>query len=98
RFSRDWSSDVCSSDLAGRTKKRGKVIIQSYDPGHRILQQVTAHDYMEMFEEQLYEREQYQYPPSNRIIRITFKHKDYNKLNEAEIGRASCRETGCRWM
>lgn len=68
---------------AGRTKKRGKVIIQSYDPGHRILQQVTAHDYMEMFEEQLYEREQYQYPPSNRIIRITFKHKDYNKLNEA---------------
>lgn len=68
---------------AGRTKKRGKVIIQSYDPHHRILQQVTTHDYMEMFNEQLYEREQYHYPPSNRIIKITFKHKDYNKLNEA---------------
>ncbi|WP_026813870.1 replication restart helicase PriA [Arenibacter certesii] len=68
---------------AGRTQKRGKVIIQSYDPDHRILQQVTTHDYVEMFNEQLYEREQFKYPPGNRIIRITFKHKDYNKLNEA---------------
>lgn len=68
---------------AGRTKKRGKVIIQSYNPEHRILQQVTANNYVEMFNEQLYEREQYKYPPSNRIIKITFKHRDYNKLNEA---------------
>jgi primosomal protein N' (replication factor Y) len=36
-----------------------------------------------MFKEQLYEREQYHYPPVNRIIRITFKHKDYNKVGEA---------------
>lgn len=68
---------------AGRTQKRGKVIIQSYDPDHRILQQVTTHDYEEMVNEQLYEREQFKYPPGNRIIKITFKHKDYNKLNEA---------------
>lgn len=68
---------------AGRTKKRGKVIIQSYNPNHRILQQVTTNEYVEMFKEQLYEREQFNYPPANRIIKITFKHKDYNKLNEA---------------
>ncbi|MBC8767895.1 primosomal protein N' [Arenibacter sp. BSSL-BM3] len=68
---------------AGRTKKRGKVIIQSYNPNHRILQQVTTSDYDGMFMEQIYEREQYKYPPINRIIKITFKHKDYNKLNEA---------------
>jgi len=68
---------------AGRTKKRGKVIIQTYNPNHRILQQVTTGDYSGMFQEQIYEREQYKYPPINRIIKITFKHKDYNKLNEA---------------
>lgn len=68
---------------AGRTKKRGKVIIQSYNPNHRILQQVTTNDYKGMFQEQIYEREQYKYPPINRIIKITFKHKDYNKLNDA---------------
>ena len=68
---------------AGRTKKRGKVIIQSYNPYHQILKQVSTNNYEEMFTEQLYERKQYKYPPLNRIIKITFKHKEYNKLNEA---------------
>ena len=71
------------SGRAGRTKKQGKVIIQSYNPYHQILKQVSTNDYESMFEEQLYEREQYIYPPQNRIIRITFKHKEYNRLNEA---------------
>ena len=71
------------SGRAGRTKKRGKVIIQSYNPYHQILKQVSTGDYEGMFKEQLYERQQYKYPPINRIIKVTFKHKDYNKLNEA---------------
>ena len=71
------------SGRAGRTKKRGKVIIQSYNPYHQILKQVTTGDYDAMYKEQLYEREQYKYPPVNRIIKITFKHKNYNVLNEA---------------
>ncbi|MGB5821537.1 MAG: primosomal protein N' [Saonia sp.] len=70
---------------AGRTRKRGKVIIQTYNPYHQILKQVTTHDFQNMFKEQLYEREQYKYPPINRIIKITFKHKDYNKLNDASL-------------
>jgi primosomal protein N' (replication factor Y) len=68
---------------AGRTQKRGKVIIQSYNPYHQILKQVTTGDYETMFQEQVYEREQYKYPPVNRIIKITFKHKNYSTLNEA---------------
>lgn len=71
------------SGRAGRTKKRGKVIIQSYNPYHQILKQVTTSAYEGMYAEQLYEREQYKYPPINRIIKITFKHKNYNVLNEA---------------
>jgi len=71
------------SGRAGRTKKRGKVIIQTYNPYHQILKQVSTGDYDGMFQEQLYEREQYKYPPTNRIIKITLKHKNYNVLNEA---------------
>ena len=71
------------SGRAGRTKKRGKVIIQTYNPYHQILKQVSTGDYDAMYQEQLYEREQYKYPPTNRIIKITFKHKNYNVLNEA---------------
>lgn len=68
---------------AGRTKKRGKVIVQSYNPYHQILKQVSTHAYDEMYQEQIYEREQFKYPPINRILKITLKHKEYNKLNEA---------------
>ncbi|AWX43051.1 Primosomal protein N' [Flagellimonas maritima] len=68
---------------AGRTKKRGKVLIQTYNPYHQILQQVTTNDYDKMFAEQYYEREQFKYPPIVRIIKLTLKDKDYNKLNEA---------------
>ncbi|WP_350285505.1 primosomal protein N' [uncultured Croceitalea sp.] len=68
---------------AGRTKKRGKVLIQSYNPYHQILHQVANYDYEKMFAEQLYEREQFKYPPHIRIIKIILKDRDYNKLNEA---------------
>lgn len=71
------------SGRAGRTKKRGKVIIQTYNPYHQILKQVTTGEYDQMFAEQIYERQQFKYPPENRIIKITFKHKNYNVLNEA---------------
>lgn len=71
------------SGRAGRTKKRGRVVIQTYNPYHQILKQVTNSDYEGMYKEQLYEREQFKYPPLNRIIKITFKHKNYNVLNEA---------------
>ncbi|WP_293294977.1 primosomal protein N' [Allomuricauda sp.] len=68
---------------AGRTKKRGKVLIQTYNPYHQILQQVTTNNYDKMFQEQFYEREQFKYPPLVRLIKITLKDKDFNKLNEA---------------
>lgn len=68
---------------AGRTKKRGKVLIQTYNPYHQILQQVSVNDYSGMYADQIEERHQYKYPPFYKLIKITSKHKDYNKVNEA---------------
>ncbi len=62
---------------AGRTKERGKVLIQSYSPDHMILQQVSSYDYGTMYKEQIEERYQFKYPPFQRLIKITFKHRDY---------------------
>jgi len=66
---------------AGRTTERGKVLIQTYNPYHKILQQVSNNDYVSMFNEQLDERYNYKYPPIYRLIKITLKHRDYNKVN-----------------
>lgn len=68
---------------AGRTKKRGKVIVQTYNPYHQILQQVSVGDYEGMFTDQLNDRRQFHYPPFYRLIKITLKHKEYNRVNES---------------
>jgi len=67
---------------AGRTEKRGKVLIQTYNPYHQILQQASMNNFDEMFKDQLNDRRQYKYPPFYRLIKITLKHKDYTKVNE----------------
>ncbi|MGB0896804.1 MAG: replication restart helicase PriA [Flavobacteriaceae bacterium] len=67
---------------AGRFDKKGKVIIQSYNPFHNILQQVSTHDYESMYKEQIDQRHIYKYPPTNKLIKITFKHRDYNKVEQ----------------
>ncbi|MDG1385295.1 MAG: primosomal protein N' [Flavobacteriaceae bacterium] len=67
---------------AGRTDTRGKVVIQTYNPHHTILQQVSINDYASMFAEQLEERRIYKYPPYYRLVKLTIKHKNYNKVNE----------------
>ncbi|WP_047547487.1 primosomal protein N' [Psychroserpens sp. Hel_I_66] len=69
------------SGRAGRTEERGKVLIQTYNPYHKILQQVSTNSYFDMFEEQLGERHVYKYPPVFRMIKITLKHKDYQKVD-----------------
>lgn len=68
---------------AGRTKKQGKVLIQTYNPHHKIVQQVAANDFESMFTEQLEERYQYQYPPYFKLIKFTLKSRDYSKTNDA---------------
>ncbi len=67
---------------AGRTDVRGKVLIQTYNPYHKILQQVSNNDYVSMYKEQMDERFNYKYPPVYRLIKITLKHRDYNKVND----------------
>ncbi len=69
------------SGRAGRSKKQGKVAIQTYNPYHQILQQVSTTNYTEMYKEQLQDRWQYKYPPYYRLIKITLKHRDYNKVD-----------------
>ncbi|WP_066217690.1 replication restart helicase PriA [Formosa haliotis] len=73
------------SGRAGRTEKQGKVLIQTYNPYHNILQQVSTNNYEAMYKEQMDERYNFKYPPVYRLIRVTLKHKDFNRVNNASI-------------
>lgn len=70
---------------SGRFDKKGRVVIQTFNPYHNIIQQVTNYDYKSMYKEQMYERHNFQYPPFYRLIRLTLKHRDFEKLKESSF-------------
>ncbi len=80
---RTYQLMVQVSGRAGRDQKRGKVAIQTFNPYHQILQQVTIHDYEAMYQDQMNERHQFSYPPLVRLVRIVLKHKDFIKVDTA---------------
>ncbi|MDI1255203.1 MAG: primosomal protein N' [Flavobacterium sp.] len=84
-FERSFQMMTQVSGRAGRSEKRGKVIIQTYNPDHNTIQQVTNNDFSGMYREQLYERHIYKYPPYFRLVKLTLKHRDFDKLKEGSM-------------
>src|SRR5690606_38505893 len=75
-FERAYQLMVQVSGRAGRKEKRGKVVIQTFNPDHWIIRQVIDNDYQTMYNQEIFERKSYSYPPFFRLIEFTFKHKD----------------------
>jgi primosomal protein N' (replication factor Y) len=84
-FERSFQMMTQVAGRSGRSEKQGKVVIQTYNPNHNTIQQVTNNDYIGMYKEQLYDRKIYKYPPYFRIIKLTLKQRDYNKLKEGAM-------------
>ena len=68
---------------AGRSDKKGNVFIQTFQPDHPTLEYVLNHDYQALYETQKKERKNFRYPPYYRMIRITFKSRQYDVVNTA---------------
>ena len=84
-FERSFQMMTQVAGRAGRAAKQGKVVIQTYNPAHNTIQQVTNTDYVGMYKEQLYDRQIYKYPPYFRIIKLTLKQRDFDKLKEGSM-------------
>ena len=81
-FERSFQMMTQVAGRAGRADKVGEVIIQTYAPLHPVIQQVQQSDYLSMYNDQLHDRNIYFYPPFFRLIKITLKHKDFEKLKQ----------------
>ncbi len=55
---------------SGRGAQKGKVIFQTYNEDNLFLQKAKEQDYLSFFEKERELREQYDYPPYSKIIRI----------------------------
>lgn len=65
------------SGRAGRRDgSRGKVVVQTYEPTHPILQFVRQHDYEGYYRREIAQRQRFFYPPFVRLIYVYIKHRD----------------------
>ncbi len=75
------------TQVAGRAGRRvgaeAEVVIQTSQPTHRILQYVIDNDFETMALTLLSEREAFFYPPYSRLIEISLRHRDVNRLHTA---------------
>ncbi|NNE26153.1 MAG: primosomal protein N' [Saprospiraceae bacterium] len=60
---------------AGRRAKKGKVILQTFNPDHPVVRETRDHDFKAFYNRELVERKRFLYPPFYRMISITVKHK-----------------------
>lgn len=66
---------------AGRFNQRGKVIIQTFNPYHFVIQKVIENNFEQLSKVILRERQRFFYPPFSRLIKITVRHKDKQKVD-----------------
>jgi len=75
-FERAYQLMAQVSGRAGRKSKRGKVLIQTYNPNHWVIQQVIKNDYEALYRQEIIERRNFNYPPFFRLIKLTLRHRE----------------------
>ena len=68
------------SGRSGRKNERGKVILQSFDPYHWVLQKVMNYDFDSLYNQELADRKHFKYPPFYRMIKMILLHKKSSNL------------------
>ncbi len=80
---RAWQLIMQVAGRAGRRDKRGEVIIQTAEPQHSVYSMVG--NYERVAVKLLAERKQFHYPPFSRIVKITMRSGDKERLVESSL-------------
>jgi primosomal protein N' (replication factor Y) len=78
------------SGRGGRGDQPGRVVIQTYNPGHYAIHRAQGHDYAGFYADELALRRQLAYPPFSRIVGLHF-----SSLKKEE-GRKTVNRIGVR--
>jgi primosomal protein N' (replication factor Y) len=76
------------SGRSGRGEKPGRVIIQTYNPGHYAVCHARRHDYEAFYREEIPQRQALFYPPFSRLAQVRLSGMDPQKTRE-EAGAAA---------
>ncbi len=73
---------------AGRSDLGGRVIIQTYTPGHYAIQSAKTHDYNNFYAKEISFRRELNLPPFSRMVSLTFRgRKEEVVLKVSEVLR-----------
>jgi primosomal protein N' (replication factor Y) len=61
---------------AGRSERGGKVVMQTFDPAHQVIQFASKHDVNGFYHYELDQRKRLGYPPFTRLVRLEYRHQD----------------------
>lgn len=61
---------------AGRQDVPGRVMVQTRQPEHPVIQFLKEHDYQGFYRHELEERRAFNYPPFARIVYVNVRHRD----------------------
>ena len=70
------------SGRAGRGDKKGKVIIQTYEPENNVIKDSKEENYNLFYEKEISSRKVFSYPPFSKILNIGFSSEDEVKVLE----------------
>ena len=84
-FEHGFQTLVQVSGRSGRSKEKGKVMIQTFQVNHPVIQWARDLNYEAMALNLLKDRKQSHYPPFSRLIEITLKHRNPQTVNQAAV-------------
>ncbi len=67
---------------AGRSARGGRVVLQSFNPDHYVIQHAAGHDYANFYAHELEERRRLGYPPFAKLVRLEYRDRDPIKAEE----------------
>ncbi len=81
---------------AGRGERRGRVIVQTFHPGHYTLAAALREDYASFYHQELAVRQAHGYPPCGRVGRVLVEglREETVKRTAAELARRANRAAG----
>jgi len=71
---------VQAAGRSGRGEKKGKVIIQTYNPTNYAILNAAKQDYISFYNEEIKYRKMLNYPPFGHLLKILFESKKLNSL------------------
>ena len=79
-FERAYQMLTQVAGRSGRSTSRGKVVIQTFSPDHWVIKRVISGDHDKLVAHELRERKIFGYPPYVRLIRISLRHSDEERV------------------